>query len=472
MRVAGADKAVGNVMAWASRQDWADDWAHVLSEHLVPACDELGIEVEELEATLGDDGYGVVFVCAVEDFLSRSFGDGRGNVVDAYLKHRGWREAGSGKVYLRAVRASVLSLYEVVDLVLGRELVLRDLIGGGEPVRLDERLGSQSAVRWDRIAARVLSVGGRRCLAGGTLLFAHEAAASLAAAIEAEAKRERTAARRRAKRAGQRDDVALERIKAALLPDLAPLFTRTWLLYTLGARSRPPPRMVNFDGHDIVFTEVRYPVRPEAAAEIERRLDAAPLIERDTPGVPEWTWLRGQTPPAVAPGKREKQTLCYDAEREDGRWTFARIELKPDALLLNCNSRERAEVAKATLAEMLGDLVGQPLTALQTLDQAMAEHRAKASEADAPEPLPAAIAGPLIKQAMDDHYRKCLNQPVGMLEGKSPRAAVRSKKGRDQVVAWLKYLENSAARRAADDPTAAYDFTWMWEELGITDLRK
>ncbi len=28
------------------------------------------------------------------------------------------------------------------------------------------------------------------------------------------------------------------------------------------------------------------------------------------------------------------------------------------------------------------------------------------------------------------------------------------------------------ARRAADDPTAAYDFTWMWEELGITDLRK
>ena len=73
---------------------------------------------------------------------------------------------------------------------------------------------------------------------------------------------------------------------------------------------------------------------------------------------------------------------------------------------------------------------------------------------------------------MDDHYRKCLNQPVGMLDGKSPRAAVRSKKGRDQVVAWLKYLENSAARRAADDPSAAYDFTWMWDELGIPDLRK
>ena len=472
MRIAGADKAVGNVMAWAARQDWADDWAQVLSEHLVPACEDLGIEADALEATLGDDGYGVVFVCAVEDFLSRSFGDGRGNVVDAYLKLRGWREAGSGNVYLHAVRASVLSLYEIVDLVPGRELVLRDLIGGGEPLRVDERIGSQSAARWDRVALRLLSIGGRRCLAGGTLLFTHEAAASLAAAIEAEAIRGRTAAKRRAKRAGKPEDIALERIKAALLPDLAPLFTRTWLLYTLGARSRPLPRMVNFDGHDIVFSEVRYPVGPEAAAEIERRMDAAPLIERDDDGVPEWTWLRGEPRPAVAPGKSEKPTLCYDAEREDGRWTFARIELKPDALLLNCNSRERAEAAQAKLAEMLGDLLGQPLTALQTLDRAMAEHRAKASEADAPESLPAEIAGPLIRQAMDDHYRKCLNQPVGMLDGKSPRAAVRSRKGRDQVVAWLKYLENSAARRAADDPSAAYDFTWMWEELGISDLRR
>ena len=96
----------------------------------------------------------------------------------------------------------------------------------------------------------------------------------------------------------------------------------------------------------------------------------------------------------------------------------------------------------------------------------------KAEQRDTPEALPAEVAGPLIRQVMDDHYRKCLNEPVGMLEGKSPRAAVRSKQGRDQVVEWLKYLENSAARRAADDPTAAYDFTWMWAELGITDLRK
>lgn len=472
MRIAGADKAVGNVLAWILRQDGAENWVEVLADHLGPACDDLGIEAEELEAALGADGFGIAFACAAEDFLSRNFEDGGRNVVDDYLKRRGWRESGAAKTYLRALRVSVISLYEVVDLAPGRHLVLRDLIRGGEPVRVDERLGSQTAARWDRMALRVLSVSGKHCLGGGALLFPLDAVPALLEAIDRTAKQERATAKRRAKRTGQAVDVRLEAIKTRILPSLAPIFTRMWLLYMLGERFRPPPRMVNFDGHEMVFTEIRYPLLPDSAAEIERRLDAAPLIERDAPGLPEWTWQRGRPRPAVAPGKSEKPTLCYDAEREGGGWTFARIELKPDALLLTCNSCERAEVAKAKLAEMLGNLVGPPLTALQTVEQAMAEHQEKAEQRDTPEALPAEVAGPLIRQVMDDHYRKCLNEPVGMLEGKSPRAAVRSKKGRDQVVEWLKYLENSAARRAADDPTAAYDFTWMWEELGIIDLRR
>ena len=102
----------------------------------------------------------------------------------------------------------------------------------------------------------------------------------------------------------------------------------------------------------------------------------------------------------------------------------------------------------------------------------MAE-RAERSGDVAHEPVPPEIAGPLLKQVLDDHYRTCLNQPIGMLDGKTPRQAVRGKKGREQVVDWLKYLENGAAREVLDDPSAAaYDLTWMWEELGIADLRK
>jgi hypothetical protein len=175
----------------------------------------------------------------------------------------------------------------------------------------------------------------------------------------------------------------------------------------------------------------------------------------------------------VAPSKGRKRALSYDSEDEERRWTFARIELKSDALLLTCNSRERADAAKTKLAGLLDGLIGQPLTSMQTPEQAVAESRAQSGgEESAPETLPPEIAGPLLRQFLDDHYRKCLNQPIGMLDGRTPRQAVRSKKGREQVVAWLKYLENGAARQAQKDPAAAYDFTWMWEELGIGDLRR
>jgi hypothetical protein len=67
-----------------------------------------------------------------------------------------------------------MSLYEVAEVKPGVGLVLRDLVRGGGPVEVDERLGSERLVRWDRIGARVLKVGGRRCLSGAVLRFPHE----------------------------------------------------------------------------------------------------------------------------------------------------------------------------------------------------------------------------------------------------------------------------------------------------------
>jgi hypothetical protein len=49
---------------------------------------------------------------AFEDFLTREIVDGR-NIVDDYLKRRGWRESASTKAYMRALRNSVISLYEM-----------------------------------------------------------------------------------------------------------------------------------------------------------------------------------------------------------------------------------------------------------------------------------------------------------------------------------------------------------------------
>jgi hypothetical protein len=65
-----------------------------------------------------------------------------------------------------------------------------------------------------------------------------------------------------------------------------------------------------------------------------------------------------------------------------------------------------------------------------------------------------------------------LDQRVPALGNVTPRRAAKTGKGRQKLVAWLKYLENGAARHEAGSPMAGYDLRWMWDELGVADLRR
>ena len=48
-----------------------------------------------------------------------SSGSSERNVADEYLKRRGWKESAGARAYIRAQRTSVMSLYEVSDVVVG-----------------------------------------------------------------------------------------------------------------------------------------------------------------------------------------------------------------------------------------------------------------------------------------------------------------------------------------------------------------
>ena len=65
-----------------------------------------------------------------------------------------------------------------------------------------------------------------------------------------------------------------------------------------------------------------------------------------------------------------------------------------------------------------------------------------------------------------------LDDGLPLLDGKSPRQAARTKKGRQAVVSWLKRMENREARRAAAAGETPCDLTWIWSELGVADLRR
>src|SRR6516164_147635 len=82
---------------------------------------------QEITSILGEDWFmSTVWACAFENFLTRDFEDGS-NVVDDYLKRRGWKEGASTRAYMAALRTSVMSLYEVSDIVRDTSFRARDL---------------------------------------------------------------------------------------------------------------------------------------------------------------------------------------------------------------------------------------------------------------------------------------------------------------------------------------------------------
>ncbi|HEX6015473.1 MAG TPA: hypothetical protein VFY87_27475, partial [Geminicoccaceae bacterium] len=357
----------------------------------------------------------------------------------------------------------------------GSHFVARDLVRGGEPVRVADRLGSKSVARWDRLAARLLPIGGETYMAGGALRLEFDDAAAVVEGIAGLRKElERTLGRRAGRGGVPREALAALPVDEAVLGEAAPLITGTWLATALEQARGGPPELVNADGEELVFCEARFPLAdPGRAGEVAARLDRLPGVHRDEPDEPAWTWVaagKASGAKTRAAGGKALTLATFEAE---GGPVLGSVRLEGKAVVLTANSVERAERGRQLVREALGALVGPPLTSMQTTEQVLAERPAEGGADVAEEPpLPPEEAEAIMRETLDRHYRGLLGQPVPSLGGKSPRQAARGKAGRRKVAEWLKHLENETARRARDGHLPAYDFGWMWEEHKLADLRR
>ena len=157
MSTPSIDRAIRNLVTWAARGKWKRLQQEFYATHFDPVAD--GVEISDHILTLLPGGSaGVVSVFILESFFTALFGEhGELNVVDDYLKRRGWRESVPGRSYLKALRNSTVSLYEVVDIVPGRYVTVQDLILGGDVAKVEEKPGSREAASGDRLAARVVA---------------------------------------------------------------------------------------------------------------------------------------------------------------------------------------------------------------------------------------------------------------------------------------------------------------------------
>ncbi|HEC12568.1 MAG TPA: hypothetical protein ENI80_04870 [Acidiferrobacteraceae bacterium] len=465
------DKAIRNIMNWADRPEWSEERATVFDAHLAPVCDHIDISREELSQELAEHGYGgMLFGIMFEDFVSRHLSPDDRNIIDDYLKRRGWRESVHGRRYLQQLRDSVLSLYEVVEVSPGHHCDLRDLVRDSKIIRVHEHMGTQNLVKWDRIAARVLNTNGKLTFSGGILPFPQEAAQSLLKMLTKSRKQFNKGLSRVAGKETVAKMLAPEGLDERFLEDACPAFTSVWLTHTLERLHAPLPEMVNRDGEALMFTETRFPFLAEHFAQITQRLDAEPEWKRDNPN--EHTWICLSEPEKK--DNNAKQGLSIDTLRDGQHLISGTLELQSAVLILSTNSMERTERGKNALEAILHGLIGPALSKLQTPEQLMAENKNRQQDDSNREPtdtIDPEIAAEIVHNTLDKHYRQCLDEPIPVLDNKSPRQCTRSKKGREKVIEWLKQLENNELRRAAGQGQAPYDTSWMWDELKLAKYR-
>ena len=471
-RMADATDLSG-LIKWMQRPEWREDFQEVFDAHIGAACEAAGVEMDRLGELLGDHTAMVLFGCAFEDFTTHVIDEPERNIVDDYLKRRGWKESVINKRYMTALRDSEMSLYEVSEVLPGQSFLARDMLRGGPPVRVSEQTATKTLRQWDRLATRIVELNGKHVMSGGSLPLAHQVAEQAMRAWRAEKRR----ARRTVKEAARDFDKNVEPDAQKALADILvassapPLFSAIWLEDALNRVLRPTrPHMVNFDGDDIEFCKVRFPLRPDATAEaVSARLDGVAVLERDDDST--WTWTDASAGEADGPRPPGKATAARGAPSDPEDITLGTVELREKAVVLSTNSRARATRGEALLAPVLDGLTGAALTEIETVDQMIAAR--PAGTAPAKSTIPPEIEAQIVQQFLDKHYRAQLDLPVPMLGNISPRDAARSASGRKKLVEWLKYLENGPAiPQAAGNPVGNYDFGWMWAELGVAALRK
>ena len=258
--------AVG-LMEWSRRDPWREQMGVAIEKHLGRACALNDLAIEELPDVIGPLAM-TALDCAFEDCCATVWEDGS-NLAGDYLKRRGWKETAINRAYIAALRDSVMSLYEVSEVRPGESFLARDLVRGGEPVRVIERTATKTLVAWDVIAARIVTVRGKVQMTSAVLAVDRGLAEEMLGILR------RTRDRAPAMAAdvfGSADPALRARLETELageqdiLSIAAPMITTLWLNDAIRRCLAPPPQLTNTDGEPLEFITVHYRIAPGASA--------------------------------------------------------------------------------------------------------------------------------------------------------------------------------------------------------------
>jgi len=412
------DSALEKLMRFAARSEFKDKhraalelfWGDWLSEE----------PDEELKEVMDSEQVNLAYHSwFVFDF---DLGEGR-TMFDLFFERESKKLSSGESNFLDGMRGSHLRLYEILEVKVDQGFDLRDF-WDDRRVWVRERLATRELATWDVIAARL----GRG--AGGEAVFE-----TIPHVYPATAKDELLKGLRKAHRIFTSEFP--ERSIADFFKSMAPVFHQLWLERVV---LRSAPKILTGDGEPFVFAKVIFD-----------------LVNRDTL----------QNVLAVHPDVVDHGDGSYAWLEDAGAFqrSLGTIIVEDRRVMFETTSQRRAERGKEFLQCLLGDAVNFRVIAYEDVGQAL--KRAPTRPRNEMPEIPPEVQAEVLGRFYEEHYRKWLDEPVPALGDRTPRHAAKLKTVRPKLITLLKDFESHAERqRRAGEP--AYDFGWMWKELGVT----
>jgi hypothetical protein len=414
------DSALASLMRFGGRAELDGDraaaeltfWGKRL-ERMTPAAEREAIDVEQ--SRFGFHEW-LVFDCPLR---------GGGTIVERFLARAGGGLRSGERRYLERMRLSHLRPYEIQAVRPDEGLDLLDL-WANKRVRVRERLATSQLVQWDVLAARII-IGpeGEPVLDGSPYLYPARAKELILRVL-------RRLGRSLCGKLPRRDETTF-------FKNIGMVFHDLW--FELVAR-RSPPTLVTAEGNEVVLCRAVFDVHDRAA--LQAALANHHELERQDDGSYAW--------------------LAQKADEAGFRRGFGTFLLEKGRVVLETVSSQRAARGRALLEAAAGPAVVYRATSSESVHRAL--ERRPARRARLEDEAPPAAAAEIVQAFYERHYRGWLDEPLPALDGRTPREAACLKSARPKVIALLKDMENHSARERLDG-RPAYDFGWMWGQLGL-----
>lgn len=332
--------------------------------------------------------------------------------------------------------------WSIVDVHPGGFLELENVMTG-ETRRVHDKMASQGANRGSLLFTSIIEFDGMHFLTGAAPVL-------IPPNVRLQLVRFRDQLAGLGKRLSPKKcDEYADQWRVAYLEIVAELFDPT------------PPMMTNTEGDPIreVIQEFSLSISVEEA--FERLQDIAKPTKREDLLRDTEQDEQGRMISATIPWLKPTKDSPAPAEYMH----VAEIDIEEGSLIIETNSDRRARNAKALVKRRLGDAVRFLSAERRDLHDVLAERKA-AEEPLEPPPEPPPELAAQIEERQKRYYLDWLDSPLPALDGKTPREAARSKRGRELLEALLADF----AQRSERLPHMAPDIGALRRELKLPEL--